>query len=155
MTRENLSDYDIPSRRFNFHEDLKFGKKGEKLVEDFLDALSEGSFEVKTDRYRNGRMVIETMQNPRKKKNEDGTAFWKPSGIEVTKAKWWVYVYTLDNNEGAFVVVAVERIKRYINAHQESMDIMDFAKASSNPCKGYLLQPEQVMDMLINKEYDC
>ena len=85
---KNQSDYDIPARKFDFHTDLKFGKKGEKLVEDFLDAMSDGSFEVKTDRYRNGRMVLEMTHNPRKKLDDEGEPLWTPSGLAITKAKW-------------------------------------------------------------------
>ena len=151
---KNQSDYDIPARKFDFHTDLRFGKKGEKLVEDFLDAMSDGSFEVKTDRYRNGRMVLEMTHNPRKKVDEEGKALWKPSGLAITKAKWWVYVYTLD---GSFVIVSTDRMKRYLTANKERFNpkkYHGFAMASSNPSKGYLLQPEDVMDMMINAEYD-
>lgn len=153
MTK-NQSDYDIPPKKYDFHTDLKFGKQGEKLVEDFLEALSDGAFEVKTDRYRNGRMVIEMMHNPRKKVDENGKPVWKASGLQVTKAKWWAYVYTLD---GAFIMVEVARIKRYFAANPERFNkknYVDFAKASSNPSKGFLLEPTDVMDMMINPKYD-
>lgn len=151
---KNQSDYDLPQRKFDFHQDLKFGQKGEKLVEDFLDAMSSGSFEVKTDRYRNGRMVLEMTHNPRKKVDEEGKPLWKPSGLAITKAKWWVYVYTLD---GSFVIVSTDRIKRYLKANKERFNpkkYHNFAMASSNPSKGYLLEPEDVMDLMINTAYD-
>lgn len=148
------SDYDIPARKYDFHTDLKFGQQGEKLVEEFLESLSDGAFEVKTDRYRNGRMVVEMMHNPRRRTDENGKPVWKKSGLQVTKAKWWAYVYTLD---GAFVMVNVGRLKRYLAAHPDRFNpkkYIDFAKTSSNPSKGFLLQPEDVMDMLINTAYD-
>ena len=154
MTNPNNSDYDIPERKFDWQTDLKFGKKGESLVVDFLDTITEGAFEVKTDRYRTGRMVLEMEQNPRLKKDEDGKPFWKPSGLQVTKAKWWVYVYTLD---GAFVIVSVDRIKRYLAANSERFTrkkYKKFAVQSGNPTAGILLEPEDVMDMMINKAYD-
>lgn len=153
MTK-NQSDYDIPAKKYDFHTDLKFGKQGEKLVEDFLEQLSDGAFEVKTDRYRNGRMVVEMMHNPRRRTDENGKPVWKASGLQVTKAKWWVYVYTLD---GAFVMVNVDRIKRYFKANPDRFskkNYIDFARTSSNPSKGFLLQPEDVMDMMINPAYD-
>lgn len=149
---KNQSDYDLPRR--TFQDDLKFGHKGEALVTSFLDSMEAGAFEVKSDRYRNGRMAIEVMQHPRRKMNEDGTEFWKPSGIEVTKATWWVYVYTMDNAEGAFVIVSVARVKRYIDKHKKRLKLRDFARLSDNPAKGYVLEPEEVMDMMINEEYD-
>ena len=150
----NNSDYDIPERKFDWQTDLKFGKKGEGLVEDFLDTIREGAFEVKTYRYRNGRMVLEMEQNPRLKKDENGKPFWKPSGLAVTKAKWWVYVYTLD---GSFVIVSVDRIKRYLAANNDRFNrktYKKFAVQSGNPTAGILLEPEDVMDMMINKAYD-
>jgi hypothetical protein len=149
---KNQSDYDLPQR--GFHADLKYGHKGEALVTSFLDSLEAGAFEVKSDRYRNGRMCVETSQHPRRKMNEDGTQFWKPSGLAVTKAAWWVYVYTLDNNEGAFLIVSVKRLKRYIRKNKSRLKVMDFARMSDNPAKGYLLEPEDVMDMMINPAYD-
>ena len=151
---KNQSDYDIPGRTYDFHTDLKFGKKGEKLVEDFLQVLSDGAFEVKTDRYRNGRMVVEMTHNPRRRLDDDGKPLWKPSGFAITKAKWWVYVYTLD---GAFIMVNVDRMKRYLKANKDRFNpknYHEFANRSSNPSKGYLLQPEDVMDMMINPKYD-
>jgi hypothetical protein len=150
----NNSDYDLAPRKYDWKTDLSFGHKGEALVTDFLDAISEGAFEVKTDRYRNGRMVVEMEQNPRLKKDEEGKAVWKPSGLQVTKAQWWVYVYTLD---GAFVIVSVPRLKRYLAKNSDRFNkkkYKQFAVRSGNPSAGYLLEPEDVMDMLINKEYD-
>ena len=152
-----FSDYDIPRRKFDFFEDLKYGKKGEELVAGFLDSLSAGALEVKTDRYRNGRMVFEIEHNPRKRKDENGKAVWEPSGLSVTKAAWWVYVYTLNGSEGAFLIVSVPRIKRYLDINKDRFNrstMKDFARGSSNPSRGFLLEPEDVMDLLTNAAYD-
>lgn len=152
-----FSDYDIPAKKFDFHEDLAFGHKGEELVKNFLESMSLGSFEVKTDRYRNGRMVLEMEHNPRLKKDADGKAVWEPSGLNVTKAQWWVYVYTLDGADGAFVILSVPRIKRYLSAHPDRFKkskMTNFARMSSNPSRGYLLMPEDVMDIMTNSAYD-
>jgi hypothetical protein len=152
-----FSDYDLPRRKFDFFEDLKYGKKGEELVAGFLDSLSAGAFEVKTDRYRNGRMVFEIEHNPRKRKDENGKAVWEPSGLSVTKAAWWVYVYTLNGSEGAFLIVSVPRIKRYLDINKDRFNrstMKDFARGSSNPSRGFLLEPEDVMDLLTNAAYD-
>jgi len=143
---KKFSDFDLPARRFDFRKDLEYGHKGEKLVTDFLDAMESGSFEVKTDRYRNGRMVIEMEQNPRRKGE------WIPSGIQVTKAKWWVYVFTLD---GAFIMVSVDRIKRYIAQRQlSSKDYKESARGSQNPARGFLLEPSDVADLMTSPDYD-
>jgi hypothetical protein len=152
-----FSDYDIPAQKYDFFTDLKFGKKGEQLVDDFLKALSEGAFEVKTDRYRNGKMVLEIEHNPRRRKDDNGVPVWEKSGLSVTKAKWWVYVYTLDNGQGAFVVLSVPRIKKFLKVNKAKFSrdtMMKFAPGSSNPSRGYLLLPEDVQDMMINPAYD-
>jgi hypothetical protein len=88
-------------------------------------------------------MVVETEQNPR----DTG---WKPSGVDVTLADWWVYVYALD---GSLVVIKVERLKRYIQT-LSTKRLKKFAPMSNNPTKGFLLLPEEVMDMMTNPIYD-
>jgi len=141
-----FSEFDLPARRFDFRKDLAYGQQGEKLVADFLDAMSSGSFEVKTDRYRNGRMVIEMEQNPRRKGE------WVPSGLQVTQAQWWVYVFTLD---GAFVMVSVPRIRRYIQQRQlTAKDYKEFARGSQNPSRGFLLEAAEVVDLMTSPDYD-
>ncbi len=137
-----MNAYDIPAP--NWKADLEYGKVGEALVERFLDDISSGHLEVKTDRYRNGRMVLEVEQNPRGRG-------WKPSGVMVTEAKWWVYQYNLD---GAFTVVSVARIKRYIAIHADNMELRVFGSRGDNVARGYLLMPEEVTDLLINPDYD-
>lgn len=143
---KKFSDFDLPARKFDFRKDLEYGHKGEKLVTKFLDAMEAGSFEVKTDRYRNGRMVIEMEQNPRR------SGIWKPSGLQVTKAKWWAYVFTLD---GAFIMVATDRMRRYIEQRQLSaQDYKTFARNSQNPSRGFLLEPADVADLMTSPDYD-
>ena len=144
-------DFDIPPpstpRQFVWEKDLQYGHIGEELVRSMLDALANGSFEIKTDRYRNGNMVIETDQNP-------GLNGWKKSGINATKAEWWVYVYALD---GGMTIVHVKRLKRYLrlNKHLFNEETKrNFAEGSDNPARGFILKPRHVMDMLINKKYD-
>jgi hypothetical protein len=142
--------HDIPegSREFNFSDDLQYGLIGEAFVGAMLDSLGSGSFEIKTDRYRNGNMVVETDQNP---KNNG----WKKSGINVTEAKWWVYVYALD---GGIVIIDIARLKRYLRANNSLFNEetkRDFAPHSENPARGFILKPRHVMDMLINPQYDA
>lgn len=134
--------YDI--RKPNFQSDLKYGQEGEALIQKFLEDISSGHIEVKTDRYRNGRMVVEVSQNPKGRG-------WKPSGIMVTEAKWWVYQYNLD---GAFTLVSVERLKRYLETNKDKMELRTFGTKGDNHTRGYLLMPEDVTDLLINPEYD-
>lgn len=147
------SAFDIPGRSFDFKADLAFGQKSEKDIEMFLDDLSGGAFEVKTDRYRNGRMVVETNQNPRGSVDSDGNQIWVPSGINVTTAKWWVYVFSTGS---AFVVVEVARLKRYLRFNKDKFN--EASKISlggaDNPARGFLLMADDVKDLLINPNYD-
>jgi len=141
MSKKN-SKFDIPTPYFP--DDLRYGKRGEKVVERFLGDIGQGSLEVKSDRYRNGRMVLEVGQNPK-------GAGWRPSGVMVTEAHWWVYQYNLD---GAFTVVNVARVKRYLELNKDNLELKLCGARGDNPTKGYLLQPENVIDMLTNPAYD-
>lgn len=147
-------EYDIKGNPFDFVADLAYGEEGEAQIRSFLGAVIHGDIEVKTDRYRNGRMVVETQQNPRGITDTDGKKIWVNSGINVTTAKWWVYIFTLD---GSFVVIATDRLKRYLkmNSHKfnESTKRI-FAAASDNPSRGFLLMPDEVLDLLVSKIYD-
>lgn len=136
------SAFDIPKPYFP--DDLKYGKRGEAVVEKFLEDIGVGSLEVKSDRYRNGRMVLEIEQNPKGRG-------WKPSGIAVTEAKWWVYQYNLD---GAFTIISVDRVKRYIEINGPNMKLQMFGVRGDNAARGYLLEPENVTDLLTNPAYD-
>jgi hypothetical protein len=139
--------YDIQIPKFK--DDLNFGLAGEEVIKQFLKDVSGGKIEVKTDRYRNGRMVVETQQKP------VGREDWVDSGINVTQAEWWVYQYGLD---GAFHVISVPRLKRYLRAQKSRFN--DKSKISlgymgDNPARGYLLYPNDVTDMLTNPKYDA
>lgn len=147
-------EFDIPQNSFNFQDDLKFGHLGEKFVTDFYNHVIQGSAEIKTDRYRNGRMAIETNQNPRRETDVFGYPVWKLSGINVTTATWWIYIYCLHQS---LVVVSVARMKNYLRKNRHLFNEQTkkmFAAKSDNPAKGFLLEPAQVMEMLYSEEYD-
>lgn len=141
--------YDIPAP--DFLKDLKFGEQGEELIAKFIGDIASGDIEVKTDRYRNGKMVIETEQWPGRRRTPDGKEIWTLSGINVTTAKWWVYQYHLD---GAFVIVATDRIKRYLRKRSSTITKTVFASSSDNPAKGFLLLPAQVSELMLSDEFD-
>lgn len=145
--------FDIPSSRFDFKKDLEYGKQGEELISLFLEQVSCGDFEVKSDRYRNGRMVIETNQNPRGVKDEDGNRIWVPSGINVTTAAWWVYVFS---PEGAFVIISVDRLKKYLRLNKAlfSSETKINLGGDDNPAMGFLLLQIHVQDLMTNPKYD-
>jgi len=145
--------FDVPARQFDFNSDLLFGQKGETLVSSFLDSLSGGSFEVKSDRYRNGRMVVETDQNPWGIRDGSGEQIWHKSGINVTTAQWWVYVFSMDE---AFVIVNVDRLKRYLRLNKPRFNEQTKINlgGAKNPARGFLLMPNEVIDLMTNSEYD-
>ena len=128
----------------NFAEDLAFGEQGEEMFATFLQALSDSKYEVKFDRYRNGRMVVETHQNPR-------NAGWKLSGINVTQADWWVYLFSLSS----FIVVSVPRLKNYLRLNNYTdTERRTFAPNSDNPAKGFLIMADDVVKMMTSTDYD-
>jgi hypothetical protein len=140
-TEGYVPSHDI--KQFDFTKDLAFGHEGEELVRQFLSDLSGGSFEVKYDRYRNGRMFVEFEQNPR-------NTGWKPSGIAVSKAKWWVYLFA----PSAFVIIETSRLRRYIKANHTVLPVRIAAQHSDNPAKGFLIYPEQLKELLTVSTYD-
>jgi len=139
----------------NFEVDLIFGELGEDLIRTFVANICAGNIEVKTDRYRNGRMVIETHQHRFKPDcPQTSEPYWKLSGINVTEADWWVYVF---NIEGSFIIVKVERLKKFLRLNkfrynEETKRL--FAANSDNPTKGWIVEPSQVIDLLVNPAYD-
>ena len=135
--------FDVQHTAPNWDADLAFGQEGEQIVTEFLSAINQRRFEVKYDRYRNGRMVVETDQNP----NGQG---WKPSGINVTEADWWVYMFS----PGAFLMVPVSRLKKFLRVHRDMLGKREFAVGSNNPSRGFLLFPQHVHDLMNNPEWD-
>tara|TARA_Y100001963_G_scaffold66303_1_gene92411 strand:- start:580 stop:975 length:396 start_codon:yes stop_codon:yes gene_type:complete len=96
-----LTDY----KEKNFDIDLDFGKKGEKLILEIFEGNS--SIEVKTERDKwldTGNLVIEY----RYKGN--------PSGISVTKAKWWIHILMLNGKMKFSFIFPVSVLKRKIKS---------------------------------------
>jgi len=98
-------------------------------------------------------MVIETDQNPKGIKDDTGNQVWVKSGINVTTAQWWVYIYS---PEGAFAIISVPRLKRYLRMNPYKFNEgtkKDFGGAD-NPARGFLIYPHDVMDLMTNRRYD-
>ena len=96
-----LTDY----RKENFDIDLDFGKKGEELILEIFEGNSK--IEVKTERDRwmeTGNIVIEYRYKG------------KPSGISVTKAKWWIHILSLDGKMKFSFIFPVDVLKRKIKS---------------------------------------
>lgn len=129
--------------KFDFKVDLAYGHEGETNMLNFLASLQASRVEVKADRYRNGRMVVETQQKP-------AGSDWKDSGINVTEAEWWAYRLAPDS----FILVSVKRLKRYLAVNRATLEKRMLAGDGDNPAQGFLLYPEHVQDMMTNETYD-
>jgi hypothetical protein len=130
--------------RFDFKVDLAYGKAGEAELVEFFNAVQGSSVEVKSDRYRNGRMAVETQQKP-------AGGVWKDSGVNVTQAQWWAYRF----GPGSFVLVSVPRLKKYLRMNRDLLQKRDFAAGSDNPSRGFVLMPDQVQELMTSEWYDC
>lgn len=135
------------SPRYDFGRDLAFGHDGEEWVKSIWD----DRWEVKTDRYRNGRMVVETEHNPHRRVNDWGQPVWEPSGLSVTRADWWVYVTAIGQS---LIIVSVERLRRFLHIHEDGLTTVTFARTSDNPARGFLLYPNHINSLLVDEEYD-
>jgi len=144
--------FDIDVNKLNFINDLTFGESNKNDVVEFLRTVAQGDIEIKADRYRNGRMCVETNHNPQNRRDGNGNRIWEPSGINVTRATWWVYVFAPDS----FVMVPVQRLKNYLRAHPQRYNETTKRQFGSadNYARGWLIYPEGVIDLLTHAEYD-
>lgn len=129
--------------KFDFQTDLAYGHEGEAQLIEFFNALNRATVEVKADRYRNGRMAVETQQKP-------SGGVWKDSGINVTEAEWWAYRFAPES----FVLISVQRLKNFLRYNYDRLEKRNFAPDSDNPAKGFLLFPHHVQDLQTNELYD-
>lgn len=140
MSANSIGGYEP---RFDFKVDLAYGHEGEANLLSFIASLNASTVEVKADRYRNGRMVVETAQKP-------VGGDWKPSGINVTGAEWWAYRLAPDS----FILVSVPRLKRYLRANRDTLEKRSLASDGNNPAEGFLLYPHHIQDLMTNEAYD-
>jgi len=73
-----------------------------------------------------------------------------PSGIAVTTAVWWAYVFS----PGGWVMIEVTRLKRYLKQNWQNLRHLVAAPESENPTRGALLYPEQVTELITLSTYD-
>ena len=122
----------------DFDVDLRTGALGEHLVGTFWEELQRtGTVEVKVDRgaWKTGNHYVETAQS------SDGVTF-RPSGINTTKARWWVVASPSDFG---FVAVRTDVLKRLcVDARQAEQPIRD---GKTNASKGRLVS----MDVLVRE----
>lgn len=143
----------MQTKHFDIHQafiaDLTYGQHAENDVQELLMTMAQGHVEVKADRYRNGRMFIETQHNPQNRRDANGERIWEKSGIKVTHATWWIYVVS----PNCMHVIPVQRIKNYLTKNRDKLRQTQSGRAD-NYAHGYLLLPDQVLDMMLNAAYD-
>jgi hypothetical protein len=129
---------------YDFKVDMAYGRAGEAELVEFFDAVQGSQIEVKSDRYRNGRMAVETQQKPAGRD-------WQDSGINVTTAQWWAYRLA----PGSFILVSVPRLKNFLRLNREWLRKRDFAAGSDNPSRGFVLFPDEIQRLLTDEAYDA
>ncbi len=121
----NLSDWDLDFRR---------GQIGENLLADIVETS-----EVKTDyQWQNtGNLYVEYecwYVNDNK---------WKPSGIEVSKAKYWTFVIPVADKQQVALSVPISLVKKLCKTAPKVP-----MHNSENPSKGYLIKVSQIWNAL-------
>jgi hypothetical protein len=97
-----------------FSSDLAFGLVGEGHAESIVRALMEGWVEVKTDGFENGNLFIEVAHCPGRVRKDDGDFQWTKSGLNVTQAKYYMYLKQAKNGElRSAVIIPTERLRRF------------------------------------------
>lgn len=102
------------TRKGEFQADLEFGEMGEGHAMQIVNAMLEGWIEVKTDAFENDNLFIELGHCPDRRTKEDGSFIWKPSGLNVTEAKYWMYLRQSESGQlRSALVLETARIKRF------------------------------------------
>jgi hypothetical protein len=126
----------------DFDIDLSIGQLGEHLFDTFWEELHRtGRVEVKVDRgaWRTGNHYVETAQS------SDGEHY-RPSGINVTKAHWWVVASPSDFG---FVCVRTDVLKRLcLSAREAEQPIRD---GRTNASKGRLVPLSDLMREMLRE----
>ena len=126
----------------DFDLDLRAGALGEHLVGTFWEDLQRaGTVEVKVDRgaWKTGNHYVETAQS------SDGVNY-RPSGINTTKAVWWVVASPSDFG---FVCVRTDVLKRLcVDARQAEQPIRD---GKTNASKGRLVRMEDLVREMLRE----
>ena len=87
----------------NFDIDLNFGQIYEEKIRELFEG--EGSIEVKTERdiwADTGNIAIEIRSRG------------KPSGLSTTEAKWWIQVFTVDEDVKFMLMFRVDNLRKAV-----------------------------------------
>lgn len=103
-----------------FKADLKFGEHGEELAAKLVEAMLNGWVEVKSDAFENGNIFVELAHCPGRAVDQDGNFVWTKSGLNVTKANFWIYMKL--SGQGEFrsaLVIPTVRLNAYRSWYKE------------------------------------
>lgn len=119
MQAEQSSGYDPRadirgSSKGEFKTDLEFGLVGEGHALSIVKALLDGWVEVKTDGFDNGNVFIEVAHCPGRITSENGEFIWKKSGLNVTEAKYYMYLKQSTSGElRSATIIETERLRKF------------------------------------------
>ena len=121
----------------DFDLDLKYGQIYEEGLKVLLE--SKGKIEVKTERdkwYDTGNMAIEIKCNGRK------------SGLAVTKADWWVHIFSKDGQVKGMLCLPVRELKNICNGMQRSNRLRKVMGGDGDRSELLLLPIKEVADSI-------
>jgi hypothetical protein len=121
-----------------FDLDLRFGQKGEGIVQDLLLGTIQQTVEVKTDRrwQDTGNVFIETeCWSLRLQK-------FVPSGIMTSESQYYALLLPVGEKRPLMVYFPTSLIKKVIAERGKEIE----QNWSDNPSKGYLIKPEDVLE---------
>lgn len=102
------------SQKGEFLADLAFGVQGENHALDIVRAMLEGWIEVKTDAFENDHLFIELAHCPDRRTDENGKFIWTLSGLNVTQARYWMYLRQSASGEmRSALILETARIQRF------------------------------------------
>jgi hypothetical protein len=94
--------------------DLAFGQVGEGHALEIVHAMLDGWIEVKTDSFENDNLFIELAHSPHRLTDENGNFIWTQSGLNVTEAKYWMYLRQSESGDlRSALIIETARIQRF------------------------------------------
>lgn len=126
----------------DFDIDLRRGQAGERLVSSFFEQLVGSTVEVKTDfgAWRTGNHYVETWQR-------SSAGDWRPSGLNATKAEWWVVVGPAGFG---FIAIRCDALRRL--AAQSPEAEQPVSNERTNASKGRLVKVNAIARAAMERE---
>jgi len=151
----------------SFKTDLKFGKVGEDDAATLIQAMLDGWVEVKSDAFENGNIFIELAHCLGRQLHEDGSFVWTKSGLNVTQAKFWMYLKLSPG--GIFrsaLILETSRLNKFRTWFKENNGTSIMAPGSKStgyiignangqtPTLGLRIVASDLTQIMYNKEWD-